>query len=382
MVVWYGPSLSETDGLAMAEEVAIGPASGTILTDATVLEDSLPEGWRPLHRIDGDQPIGEGFRVVLEGELDGMLTVSSYEMPLGFSLAGTESEAEPVEVRGTVGLVMGLSGLADRLVWNEGGRSHQLLAANPDLGPDGLVAVADRLVAVDVATALERYGAVAPEAAPPPTATTGPMPTAMAETTVPGPGEVDPPRSLTAPGPGDVADQGSASATTAGPVTTEPSVSSGTIPPELTRPLGGFTDNSIVPVAASTLGGVAYEIGVSWSPRFGLCLGVDLDGSLTEGGYPVACEIAAWIGGGGRREVPGVGTVVFAFAPDVNGLSRAELEIDGVVHRATLHRVDQFPDFAFVVFALEGVGVEEVDGLFLPGAIVLVDEAGQRLGWG
>ena len=412
-VVWYGGELDFVDGVSLAEGRA------TDLGQQFDQVAPLPEGWTRRSRIDASQASTGGYRVEFGGQPRAMLMVSPFALPLGLyqidRAGGGESvEVTAVTVRGEAGLVFGPlvpgddpdGGLA-QVIWNEGGATHILLAfpaADESVevaDPADLLALAERLVPIDVEEAERRFGSrlgeeamattTLPATSVPVTTVPGPAEAdGEVSLTAPGPGAIEPEVSLTAPGPGDVTTDDATATTIPETVTTEPSDSFRSTPPptptslrpDLSRPAGDFTPNSIVPVDGSSLGGVDYEIGVSWSPGFGLCLGVDLDGDLTGGGYPVACEPEASIGGGGRREVPGVGTVVFAFAPDDPALARAELTVGGTVHAATLHRVDEFPSFAFVVLALEGVPVTEVDQLLLPGAIALYDGSGQPLGWG
>lgn len=392
-VISFGQLVSPPQLFAVAEALAL--AAGDPLDEAV-----LPEGWIRTARVEG-AGLATSVNIGLTGGLTASLTIAPIPLPTGvfggFS-SDLENSSERVELRGTTGLLVTTSfdGVAGggpdivQLIWNEGGANHQLMSTASGTDPGALLALARRLVPVDVEVARQRHGAVdeaaavattVVESSDPPSTPTHPQ----THTTAP-PVPLEPPVSMTAPGPGDVGrPPDSTTATTTGGIeTTTPGTATTVVTtiPVVTRPNGDFTDNSIVPVSAASLGGVPYEVGISWSPTFGLCLGVDLDGALTEGGYPVACEVSPWIGGGGRRELPGVGTVVFAFAATDLALARAELVVDGQVNQAEILRVDEFPDFDLLLFALDGVPAEVVDELQLPGAIVLLDGAGQPLGWG
>lgn len=403
----YGDMLGDDDRLGLAGAVA--PDPDRVLDDA-----DLPAGWTFQVRLDDATVVSDAVYAELAGTIEGSLTSGSVALPLGLfgSLdEGDQTQVDEIALRGTTAL-LAVEGVEQevsivRLVWNEGGTNHQIRALG---SVDRVVALAERLVPVDGATIQRRIDSIDPgrnEMAatttfPATTATTGPP-----LTTVPVPGDLDPPFSMTAPGPGDVAPDGDGTptngtgstvigstttgppttgtgSTTTGPATTGPPPS----PPETTvlvsRPNGSFTDNSIVPlpVAPPTLGVVPYEVGVSWSPRFGLCLGIDLDGDLTGGGYPVECSTEPWVGAGGSREIPGEGTIAFAFTFADPALASAELEVGGQRYEATIERLDAFTDIVFLLIPLPGVEKQEVDELFLPGEIVLRDGNGDSIGWG
>ncbi|MEL6984540.1 MAG: hypothetical protein AAFO29_19085, partial [Actinomycetota bacterium] len=396
-VWWYGSELTTEDVLAIAARLGADP-------DLVLGAQDLPDAWQLQVRLDDDAVLGDAIDATLAGALDGFLSSGGAPLPLGlFSLIGVDesSTVEEVSIRGTAGVLVVIDdqgGTVSRAIWREGGSTHQVIGFGP---ADEVLALVERLVPVDRDTIERRQAELANASAQattslppitPTTMTTATPTTDGVSTTAPGPGDVGPEVSFTAPGPGAI-DTVPTGSTTTSPPTTIPSSGSGpatsgpgVTPPETTipvpRPEGSFTDNSNVPVGTDSFGQTPYEIGVSWSPRFGLCLGIDLDGDLIGGGYPVECEINPWIGFGGRREVPGVGTIVFAATADTPALAAADLAIGDQVTSASIERVDAFPGFAFLIIPLDGVAVEEVDQLSLPGAIVLYDGAGQPLGWG
>ncbi|MEM9564483.1 MAG: hypothetical protein AAGA93_17805 [Actinomycetota bacterium] len=407
----YGEALGDDELLTVAGRVATD-------VDRVLDADDLLDEWALRVRLDDTTVVSDTVDARLTGAFDGWMTSGGVALPLGLFGAIDDRDLatiEEIEVRGVPALLSTTTYLDDgapeqpadqpsvtRLVWNEGGTNHQI---NGMTTADQVIALAERLVPVDPQTARERGGEGGPTGDE--VAATTSMPstvtTAVPSTTGPDPGDVDPPISMTAPGPGDVdlddrptttgsppgstttgpATTGTGSTTT-GPATTGPPSTPPATTIPVVRPNGSFTDNSIVPVPIGdpVLGGTRYEVGVSWSPTFGLCLGIDLNGDLTGGGYPVECEIDPLVGAGGRREVPGVGTIVFAFAADDPALASAELEVGGQRYTATIERLDAFPDFAFLVFPLEGVSVEEVDRRSLPGEIILLDGNGESFGWG
>ncbi len=404
----YGSQLSDDEVLTVAGRIAVD-------VDRILDGDDLPDGWALQIRVD-DSAVTDTVEAELGGAFEGWFTTGGVPVPLGLFGSGVgdgdgSMESESISVRGTTGALATIRYTEEepseefsvvRLAWLEGNALHQITAMAPVAE---VLALAERLEPVDAETARRRRDEVGPldeqvaTTSVPVTATTA-VTSVPTTASAPGSSTTGPPFSMTAPGPGAVALGGDGSSTTGtattGPPTTIPNtsgtgpVTSGppTTPPEptvvVTRPTGSFTDNSIVPVPVddATIGDTPYEVGVSWSPRFGLCLGIDLDGDLIGGGYPVECEISPWIGGGGRREVPGVGTIVFAFAPDEPRLASAELVVGDEEVDVTIHRIDAFPEFAFLIAPVEGVSADEIDRLSLPGAFVLLDEAGRPLGWG
>lgn len=402
---WYGSELSSDDVLAIAGGLVRSP-------DLVVDDRDLPEGWELRTGLDADSPVTDSLQADLGGAFEGFVISGGSPLPVGLvgaAMTGDPAASQRVTIRGVAGTLVSMpSGETDPadigtflVVWQEGGSTHQVFGF---ARADDVLALAERLVPVDRATAEQRrdsLGALSERAANSMTTTTTMI--RAPETTV-GPNETDqpadlePPVSMTAPGPGDVAGSNGATATTGPttattipPATDTPATvptppAPPTTPPEPTvpvrRPDGSFTDNSIVPVDTVEFGGADYEMGVSWSPRFGLCVGIDLDGDLTGGGYPVECETEPWVGFGGRREVPGVGTIAFAATADHPDLASARLIIRGEPVEATIERVDAFPDLVFLVFPLEGIPVEEIDRKNLPGDIALSDADGQPIGWG
>lgn len=389
VVLWYGSSLSSEQGLAIAAAVALDPLD-------ELDGEPLPAGWAlrsTSAMVGSDAPL---IGVAMSGPWSATITSIAGEFSLGLWLIDwgdddSAQDAREVEVRGGPGLLVertnrdddGTALLQSSLMWHEGGATHRLGPAAPTDADVDLVALADRLIAVDLDEARRRTGQDVDE----PDQTTVP-------TTVTTTGQ--PPLSMTAPGPGAIED---VTATT-GPVgqTTAPDTTTTEPPPSTTegaggstvvistteplaRPAGEFLANAIVPVMAGTIGSQSYEVGVVWSPTFGFCMGVDLDGAITDGGFPVACEIEPLIGGAGSRLVPGAGVLVFAFADAAT--TAATVDIAGVTGQADVHRVEEFPDFSLLVFTLEAdIPASDLLAADLPGAIALFDQAGQPVGWG
>lgn len=412
-VLWHGPNLTTGQGLGVAAAIALDP-------ERELDGESLPAGWATRSTSVFAGAGGPSTTSVLVGPWPATLSSLPGELPFTIWLVdwGDESESvsgRQVDVRGVPGLLVertfggdGAPQRLDSLIWHEGGMTHQLGWVTSTEDNVDLVGLADRLVTVSLDEARRRTGqndesaATMPESIPETVTTIGgstgtideessedtARPLSLATTSMPG--------SLTAPGPGAI--EGgppttgpNGETTTSGPVTTIPtgvqstegadgSLVTFTLPEPLPRPAGEFLTNAIVPVAGGTIGGRSYEVGVSWSSTFGLCMGFDFDGAITEGGYPVECEPEPWIGGGGSRIAPGDGVLVFAFADAA--VASASLELGGVVTQAEVYRVSEFPEFAFLVVAFPAATAEDLDGVALPGAIALADQAGQPVGWG
>ncbi len=394
-VLWYGPGVTEDQGLAIAAAVAVDPRG-------ELDGEPLPPGWVTRSTVALAGSGAPMMAATMTGPWSATLTSFPGQYPFTIWLADWGDEGASVsgrqrDVRGGSGMLIGRTLVDDEgdalqldaLVWHENGMTHRLGLAMPTEDEVDLVGLADRLVAVDLDEALRRTGQGNDSAE-----TTMPDTVPPTATTVVGSTTSMPPFSMTAPGPGDIerptATTGSGQTTDPAVATTEPPVRSTegadgsivtlTVPEPLVRPAGEFLASAIVPVVSGAIGGQTYEVGVVWSPTFGFCMGFDFDGAITEGGFPVECEPEPWIGGGGSRIAPNDGVLVFAFADAA--VAAATLELGGVVNDAEVYRVPEYPDFSLLVFAFAGAPAQSLEGVELPGAIALFDQAGQPVGWG
>lgn len=394
-VLWYGPGITGDQGLAIAAAVAVDPRG-------ELDGELLPPGWATRSRSVLSGSGTPTTAATMTGPWSATLTSFPGQYPFTIWLAdwgdeGDSVSGRPLDVRGGSGMLIGRTFVdddgdalhLDALVWHEDGMTHRLGVAMPTEGEVDLAGLADRLVAVDLDEARRRTGQEGDS-----TDTTMPDTVPPTVTTVVGSTTSTPPYSMTAPGPGDIErptpTAGSGQTTDPAVTTTEAPVRSTegaegsivtfTVPEPLVRPAGEFLAGAIVPVVSGAIGGQSYEVGVVWSPNFGFCMGFDFDGAITEGGFPVECEPDPWIGGGGSRVAPNGGVLVFAFADAA--VAAATLELGGVVTDAEVYRVPEYPEFSLLVFAFAGASAQSLEGVELPGAIALFDQAGQPVGWG